>query len=31
MAAFSPQTAWDQNMASATHFLLNYDRTTPTP
>ena len=25
MAAFSPQTAWDPNMAQATHFLLNYD------
>lgn len=29
MAAFSPQTAWDQNMASATHFLLNYDPDNP--
>jgi hypothetical protein len=29
MSAFSPQTAWDANMAAATHFIMNYDPRNP--
>lgn len=29
VSAFSPQTAWDANMAAANYFLMNYDPSNP--
>lgn len=29
VSAFSPQTSWDQNMAAANYFLMNYDPQNP--